>query len=362
MDSQLVVLGGGPGGYAAAFLAADLGMQVTLVDLEPRLGGTCLLRGCIPSKALLHVAKAMAEARHLADWGVTFAKPAIECGRHAGPQGKSRRHPHRRLEASRQQAQRPPGSGPGELRRLANAAACTRSAIRPRPTTGSGSSIASWPPARGRRDSVCSICRPRVMDSTGALGAGRRAGVAPGRRRRLHRPGDGHGLRGPGQPGDRGRAYRRPAAGRRSRPGQAAPQEARNGVRRHPPRHQGRRPGRQGRFDRGSVRGERRAESSAVQPRSRVGGPPSQQRRNRPGKDPGPDRSPGLRRSSTSSAGPPIPASWPSATLPASRCWPTRRPTKARRPSRPWPANRWLSHRGRSRRSCLPIRRSPGPG
>ena len=78
MDTQLVVLGGGPGGYAAAFLAADLGMQVTLVDVEPVLGGVCLLRGCIPSKALLHVAKAMAEAEHLADWGVAFSKPRID--------------------------------------------------------------------------------------------------------------------------------------------------------------------------------------------------------------------------------------------------------------------------------------------
>jgi dihydrolipoamide dehydrogenase len=78
MDSQLVVLGAGPGGYAAAFLAADLGMQVTIVDLEPRLGGTCLLRGCIPSKALLHVAKTMADAHHLAEWGVSFAQPAVD--------------------------------------------------------------------------------------------------------------------------------------------------------------------------------------------------------------------------------------------------------------------------------------------
>ncbi len=78
MDTQLVVVGGGPGGYAAAFLAADLGMQVALVEVEPRLGGVCLLRGCIPSKALLHVAKAMAEAKHLADWGVTFGDPAID--------------------------------------------------------------------------------------------------------------------------------------------------------------------------------------------------------------------------------------------------------------------------------------------
>ena len=53
-------------------------MNVTLVDLEPRLGGTCLLRGCIPSKALLHVAKAMSEAAHMSDWGITFAKPALD--------------------------------------------------------------------------------------------------------------------------------------------------------------------------------------------------------------------------------------------------------------------------------------------
>ncbi len=78
MDTQLAVIGGGPGGYAAAFLAADLGMDVVLVDLEPELGGVCLLRGCIPSKALLHVAKAMTEAKQLADWGVTFPDPAVD--------------------------------------------------------------------------------------------------------------------------------------------------------------------------------------------------------------------------------------------------------------------------------------------
>ena len=76
MHSQLVVLGGGPGGYAAAFLAADRGVQVTLVESEPRLGGTCLLRGCIPSKTLLHVARVMAEAEELAaGWGVHFVRP-----------------------------------------------------------------------------------------------------------------------------------------------------------------------------------------------------------------------------------------------------------------------------------------------
>ena len=78
MHSQLVVLGGGPGGYAAAFLAADEGMEVTIVESEGKLGGTCLLRGCIPSKALLHVAKVISEAEELTEeWGVEYSSPKI---------------------------------------------------------------------------------------------------------------------------------------------------------------------------------------------------------------------------------------------------------------------------------------------
>jgi dihydrolipoamide dehydrogenase len=75
--SQIVVLGGGPGGYAAAFLAADLGMEVAIVEADARLGGTCLLRGCIPSKALLHVAKVIGEAADMGGWGVEFPKPRL---------------------------------------------------------------------------------------------------------------------------------------------------------------------------------------------------------------------------------------------------------------------------------------------
>ena len=78
LDTQLVVLGGGPGGYAAAFLAADKGLKVTLIDARNRPGGTCLHVGCIPSKALLHTAKLITEARDAAHFGVTFGEPRID--------------------------------------------------------------------------------------------------------------------------------------------------------------------------------------------------------------------------------------------------------------------------------------------
>jgi len=76
-QTQLAVIGGGPGGYAAAFLAADLGMQVTLIDLEKNPGGVCLYRGCIPSKALLHIAKLIKEAEEAKKWGIEFGEPKI---------------------------------------------------------------------------------------------------------------------------------------------------------------------------------------------------------------------------------------------------------------------------------------------
>src|SRR5438876_4953493 len=78
---NIAVLGAGPGGYAAAFLAADLGMQVTLVDEEQNPGGVCLYRGCIPSKALLHMAKVIDDARHASAWGVSFQDPGIDVDR-----------------------------------------------------------------------------------------------------------------------------------------------------------------------------------------------------------------------------------------------------------------------------------------
>jgi len=81
ISTQLVVVGGGPGGYAAAFLAADLGLSVALVDPEANPGGVCVYRGCIPSKALLHVAKLVDESRQAKAWGVEFGEPKIDLAR-----------------------------------------------------------------------------------------------------------------------------------------------------------------------------------------------------------------------------------------------------------------------------------------
>lgn len=78
---NIAVVGAGPGGYAAAFLAADLGMTVTLIDPEVNPGGVCLYRGCIPSKALLHVAKLVEESHQAKDWGIEFAAPKIDLAR-----------------------------------------------------------------------------------------------------------------------------------------------------------------------------------------------------------------------------------------------------------------------------------------
>jgi len=78
IKTEILVLGGGPGGYAAAFYAADLGKKVLLVEQEKRLGGVCCLRGCIPSKALLHATKMILEAKESEHRGITFAPPSVD--------------------------------------------------------------------------------------------------------------------------------------------------------------------------------------------------------------------------------------------------------------------------------------------
>ena len=78
MNTRLAVIGAGPGGYVAAFHAADLGMQVTLIDADPNPGGVCTFRGCIPSKALLHAARLLDDARHATAFGLSFERLAID--------------------------------------------------------------------------------------------------------------------------------------------------------------------------------------------------------------------------------------------------------------------------------------------
>ncbi len=80
-STQLAVVGAGPGGYATAYLAADLGLSVTMIDPEANPGGVCTYRGCIPSKALLHVAKLIDESRHASAWGVSFGEPKVDLAR-----------------------------------------------------------------------------------------------------------------------------------------------------------------------------------------------------------------------------------------------------------------------------------------
>ena len=166
-SARVVVIGGGPGGYAAAFRAADLGLNVTLVDPAANPGGVCLYRGCIPSKALLHVAKLLHEAEAASAWGVTFGAPKVDLDRlrawkdsvvaqltgGVGQLMRARKITHVRglarfLDAQRLQVSGADGAAPTEL-------AFDYAVL----ATGSS-------PAR---PALFALNDPRVLDSTGAL-------------------------------------------------------------------------------------------------------------------------------------------------------------------------------------------------
>ena len=78
IHAEVAVLGGGPGGYTAAFRAADLGQKVVIIEKEKKLGGVCLNVGCIPSKTLLHAAEILRNTKEAADIGISFRKPDID--------------------------------------------------------------------------------------------------------------------------------------------------------------------------------------------------------------------------------------------------------------------------------------------
>ncbi|MBA5866934.1 MAG: dihydrolipoyl dehydrogenase [Nitrospira sp. CR1.3] len=163
---DVAVIGAGPGGYAAAFKAADLGLRTALIDQDPQLGGTCLLRGCIPSKALLHAARLVTEAEEAKGWGIHFDKPRLDLealrGRLKTIVGKltkgvqtlagSRKVEVIRARASFKDATTLRLSGPDRQGELAFAHAILATGSRP-----------TMPDALKLDD-------PRVMDSTSALG------------------------------------------------------------------------------------------------------------------------------------------------------------------------------------------------
>jgi dihydrolipoamide dehydrogenase len=163
---NIAVIGGGPGGYAAAFLAADLGMSVTLIDPEANPGGVCLYRGCIPSKALLHVAKLMEESEQAKNWGVDFAAPKIDLDR---------------LRGFKENVVKKLTGGLGILSKQrkvhytqGRAAFENSTTLRVRKTDGSEESLTfdRIVIATGSRPAVVPALKletPRMMDSTGAL-------------------------------------------------------------------------------------------------------------------------------------------------------------------------------------------------
>jgi dihydrolipoamide dehydrogenase len=164
-STELAVLGAGPGGYAAAFLAADLGLQVTLIDRELNPGGVCVYRGCIPSKALLHAAKLLTEAKHASAWGLHFAEPRIDLDQ---------------LREWKNQVVAKLTSGTGQLGRLRKVRYIQGDATIVDPATfevqtGEGVQRISFEHAilaTGSRPSIIPSLRldsPRVMDSSGAL-------------------------------------------------------------------------------------------------------------------------------------------------------------------------------------------------
>ena len=203
METQLVVLGGGPGGYAAAFLAADLGMQVTLVEAEPRLGGTCLLRGCIPSKALLHVARVVSETREMAEWGVEFPQPGDRHRRRCGP---ARKRSSRTLSGGLKQLAKKRKveviQARGHVREFARR--CELEGGDRQDRHGPADVRALHPGQRldsGHALGLQAADRSRDGFDRRAR-AGRRARKLAGDRRRLHRAGDGHRLCRVGLEGD----------------------------------------------------------------------------------------------------------------------------------------------------------------
>ncbi len=208
LEAEVVVLGSGPGGYTAAFRAADLGCKVVLVERYPTLGGVCLNVGCIPSKALLHAAKVIDDAKGMRDHGVDFGEPAIDSEKLY----RWQRSVVEKLTGGLASMAKKRGvtvvQGKGRFsssRELAVTGSDGEHSFRQGHHSGG---------LRGGAPSIPALGRPAGHGFHAGPGPGRDSGAAAGHRRRHHRAGNGRRVRGAGLEGQRGRAHEPAHAGR----------------------------------------------------------------------------------------------------------------------------------------------------
>ena len=285
LECDLLVLGGGPGGYSAAFRAADLGMKAVLVERYATLGGVCLNVGCIPSKALLHVAAVMDEVAHFADLGVAYAKPSVDGAKLLRAQEQGRRQAHRRSRGHGANAQ---GHGRARVRQLRRPPSRDRRGDQRR-RPGQDRKEADHPlQAMHHRRGLAGGAFAVPARRSAHRRLHRRARAAPAaeedadRRRRHHRPGDGqrvfHARRTPRC----GRDARRPDARRRSRSGARVAEAQRAALRpSHAEDQDGRRRGQERRHPR-ALRGRGRTQgAAALRPGAAGRGPQPQRQEDR---------------------------------------------------------------------------------
>ena len=227
IECDMMVLGAGPGGYSAAFRAADLGMNTVLIERYATLGGVCLNVGCIPSKALLHVAAVIDETATMSKHGISFAKPAIDIDQLRGWKekvvGKMTGGLSGMAKARKVNVVQGVGQflGPNHIEVTAGDGSKKVIAFK-QAIIAAGSSVGEAALRAGRSPH-------RRFD--GRAGTARDPEENAGHRRRHHRPGNGDGVLDPGRPHRRGRDDGRPDAGRRPRHGQGLAKVQRSALR-----------------------------------------------------------------------------------------------------------------------------------
>jgi dihydrolipoamide dehydrogenase len=266
LECDMLVLGAGPGGYSAAFRAADLGLKVVLVERYATLGGVCLNVGCIPSKALLHVAAVMDEVSHFADLGRQLRRAVVDLSK---------------LKAHKNKVVGKLTGGLAAMAKMRKVTVVRGWASSSDPTPPAGRRDHRRRPGKDRQKQTIKFRKaiiaagseamhlpfmpkddPRVVDLDRRAGTARIAQAHADSGWRHHRPGNGHGLFDAGRAAGRGGNAGRPDAGRRPRPGQGLAEDERQALRqRHAQDQDGGRRGHQGRHP-GHVRRRGRTQRS----------------------------------------------------------------------------------------------------